>query len=341
MCRRIAGRLKDAIGYRSEAGQAMPSSHAAGTENPLAARFRLIDEAGLSEVRRSLELHYFGNDPRRLDTASGRRDLDIHLHARLDALRGSTIPWLNDASPLCGASVLEIGCGTGSGTVALAEQGANVIAVDIDEISLQVARDRCRVYGLDVPIVEANAMDVHDIFRGDRFDFILFTAALEHMTHEERIPAMQRTWNMLPDGNFWCVTESPNRLWYHDHHTSLLPFFHWLPDDLAFRYSRFSARSGFGELYADDESRANMLHFLRRGRGVSFHEFELAMMPADRLCIVSSKQDFLRERWASSRMAEHLTSTEHAFQSLLMRIGPQGIHRGFFERDLDLILRKN
>lgn len=39
-------------------------------------------------------------------------------------------------------------------------------------------------------------------------------------------------------------------------------------------------------------------HFLRRGRGVSFHEFELA------------------------------------------RVGPAGAHAGFYQEDLDLILRK-
>jgi hypothetical protein len=65
-------------------------------------------------------------------------------------------------------------------------------------------------------------------------------------------------------------------------HTSWLPFFQWLPDDLAFKYSRFSPRFNFGGMYGE-ETAERMLHFLRRGRGVSFHEFSLTMKPAETL----------------------------------------------------------
>ena len=73
-----------------------------------------------------------------LATPEGRRDLDDHSRRRLRVFRTQVIPWLESARTLSGARILEIGCGTGASTVALAEQGANVTAIDIDEESLLV-----------------------------------------------------------------------------------------------------------------------------------------------------------------------------------------------------------
>jgi ubiquinone/menaquinone biosynthesis C-methylase UbiE len=59
-----------------------------------------------------------------------------------------------------GARVLEIGCGTGSGLVALAERGAQVVGLDLDESSLEVARRRCSMHGVvaDLHVANANCM---------------------------------------------------------------------------------------------------------------------------------------------------------------------------------------
>jgi S-adenosylmethionine-dependent methyltransferase len=120
--------------------------------------------------------------------------------------------------------------------------------------------------------------EVLEKLEGSRFDVVVFYASLEHMTLEERGTAMRQAWQLLAPGDLWCVVDTPNRLWYHDGHTSMLPYFHWLPDDLAFAYSRRSPRAGFRECYRvpDTDSR---LHFQRRGRGVSYHELELALGP--------------------------------------------------------------
>jgi S-adenosylmethionine-dependent methyltransferase len=155
--------------------------------------------------------------------------------------------------------------------VALAEQGALRTGVDLVERSLLVARERCAAHCVIAAFHCANATDVHRRFAGEAFDLILFFAALEHMTHAERIAAMRSTWEMLPPGGLWGVIETPNRLWPEDRHTSLLPFYHWLPDDLAYRYSRFSPRRDFAGLYTGDPHDATMTDYLRRGRGVSYH----------------------------------------------------------------------
>lgn len=303
------------------------------------ANFRTIDKQQVDLIERSLRNNYFGRCPDGyLSTDWGKNDLEDNLSRRLDTDRNLIIPWLDEAGPLRDASILEIGCGTGCSTVALAEQGAKVTAIDVDESSLIVANERCRAYGLDVDFVQANATEVKRLFSGRHFDYIIFYASLEHMTLEERLSAMRVTWDSLADGALWCVIETPNRLWYYDEHTSRLPFHMWLPDELAFAYSRFSPRVNYRELYREytDESK---LHFLRRGRGVSFHEFELAMKPVGALKIKGSLNVTERRRGLLGLMKRRF-SNEYRYLSLLRRIAP-GLHEGFLQSFLYLIIEKD
>ena len=149
----------------------------------LSKRFIIIDGAGLERVKKSLEHNCYADWD--CSTQEYQSDLNTHLYERIESNRHRIIPWLNRAKTLNGASVLEIGCGTGSSTVALAEQGARVTAIDIDEQSLDVAKERCRIYGVDVSFSVCNATEAHRVFSQNQFDFIVFYACLEHMTHEE------------------------------------------------------------------------------------------------------------------------------------------------------------
>lgn len=303
----------------------------------LSANFRTVDKIEL--VESSLRNNYFARFPTDyLSTDWGKNDLANHLIRRLDADRNTIVPWLDAVRSLRNASILEIGCGTGSSTVALAEQGAEVTAIDVDDSSLAVASERCRAYGLTVNFAHANATDAHSLFAGRHFDYIIFYAALEHMTMQERLAAMSSTWQMLSPGNLWCVIDTPNRLWYYDAHTSLLPFLMWLPDDLAFAYSRFSPRQNYRERYREYTDEAK-LDFLRRGRGVSFHEFELAMKPLKALKVRSSLNLTNKHRGVSGLLKWRL-STEYRYISLLRRIAPE-LHEGFLQSFLNLIIEKD
>jgi len=307
----------------------------------LAARHRALDAKGSAALRYALSRHYFaGSPPDYLESEAGRRDLDDQLVRRLARDRERVIPWLDAARPLDGARVLEIGCGTGCATIALAEQGSSVTALDLCERSVQVARRRCELYGVDASFVVGNAIEVLDKLEGERFDFVIFFASLEHMTFAERKPAMRRAWELLAPGDLWCVVETPNRLWFHDAHTSLLPFFHWLPDEVAFEYSRMSPRESVRERYRELDEQA-LLHFLRRGRGVSYHDFELAIGSARRLDVVSSLTHFHRDRHRFPLLSwlRRRRSTAFRYERLLAQIAPD-LHPGFLQPDLDLVIRK-
>ncbi len=288
----------------------------------------------LADLELSLRTHYFNRQPLGyLETAQGQRDLANHLTNRLQNARTQIVPWVESVINLNGARVLEIGCGTGSGLVALAERGAKIIGVDLDEGCLQVARKRCALHGVVADLYATNATDVADLFEDTAFDLIILYASLEHMTYEERLHVIAETWTMLPPGKFWCVIETPNRLWHTDTHTSWLPFYHWLPDELAFRYARFSERTKFRECY-DELTEERKLHFSRRGRGVSFHELQLALGEFDRFEVVSYKNDFLRRLgWLGQ------DALSDSYVKLLRDLAPD-IHQAFLQEYLDLILRK-
>ena len=307
----------------------------------LAARQRALDANGLAALRHALCRLYFADAaPDYLESDAGRRDLADHLEGRLARDRDRVIPWLDAARPLEGARVLEIGCGTGCATVALAEQGSWVTALDLCERSLQVARRRCELHGVEASFVVGNAAELIDKLDGEHFDFVIFYASLEHMTFSERKAAMRSAWQLLAPGDLWCVVDTPNRLWFHDAHTSLLPFFHWLPDELAFEYSRHSPRANFREQYRDlDEE--SLLHFVRRGRGVSYHDFELALGSAQRLDVVSSLTHFhrARHRFPLLPWLRRRRTTAYRYERLLAQIAPD-IDPGFLQPDLDLVIRK-
>ncbi len=260
-------------------------------------------------------------------------DLGDHVINRLESDRQRIIPWLNAAMPLKGKKILEIGCGTGSSTIALAEQGAIVTGVDLDADALIVAEDRKKEYGLDnITIAYENAVNVHKVFKDD-FDFVIFFATIEHMTHEERMQGMKTTWEMLKPGAMWVVLETPNRLWYFDNHTSHLPFFQWLPDDLAFRYAHKSPRQDLAGSVKEEYNDENLLHFLRLGRGLSYHEFDLCMGDARKLNVVSSKIQFEKYEWLKA------SKLDKKFKSFIKEVYP-GLHDGFYDKSFDLIIKK-
>jgi S-adenosylmethionine-dependent methyltransferase len=295
---------------------------------------RSLDAAALAAVERSIRKNYHRGwrSEASYTPSAYQADLVDHLHNRIKDDRARIVPWLNNVRPLNGLRVLELGCGTGSSTVAIAEQGAKITGIDIDEDALLVARDRCAAYKVDASFESVNGCDLLKKFGSEKFDLIVYFACLEHMTIPERLQSLQQAWTMLPQKGLLAIVETPNRLWYYDEHTARLPFFHWLPDELAFAYSRFSKRDNFKDLYKiyDEDSK---MHFLRRGRGMSFHEIDLAIAPIDTLSIASALSD-------SRRLARWTSLDNRTYKSTMQKLFP-GIHSGFLDEYLDIVLVKD
>ncbi len=251
------------------------------TPRHLKKRQRFLPNADKENLEHSLRKNFFSkNEDGYLKSPLGINDLNDHLIGRLQSDRATIVPWLDSVKKLDGKHILEIGCGTGASTIAFAEQGAQLTAIDVDSLAIKDAKVRCKLYDLNVEFKICNATDIEKLFPQKQFDMIVFYASLEHMTYPERIASLSSAWSLLGSSGILAIIETPNRLWHFDSHTSLLPFFHWLPDEIAMEYSKMSVRKLFNKGFSTQVN-DEYTNFMRWGRGMSYHELELAISDID------------------------------------------------------------
>jgi SAM-dependent methyltransferase len=77
---------------------------------------------------------------------------------------------IEHTAPPAGGAILDMGCGTGRHSVALAQRGYQVTGVDLSRGMLAVAAERARAAGAAVEWVHANAAD---FVRPDAFDTVI------------------------------------------------------------------------------------------------------------------------------------------------------------------------
>jgi 2-polyprenyl-3-methyl-5-hydroxy-6-metoxy-1,4-benzoquinol methylase len=213
------------------------------------------------------------------------RHLHDHLRGRFDDCRRWFMPWLRRVLDLNASRVVEIGCGTGSTTAALALDAGEVEAYDIAGDSIDAARRRLQIMGLSNVRFHEHHPDlllaaIREQQSPQTVDCFVLFAVLEHQLLPERLATLKTCWELLRPGGFLVIADTPNRLCLHDFHTSWLPFFNALPDELALRYADRSPRQDFRDQIAAACTASDIdahLVLARLGRGVSYHEFELAI----------------------------------------------------------------
>jgi S-adenosylmethionine-dependent methyltransferase len=274
--------------------------------------------------------------PEYYSTVAGKANLAELLHQRQDSFRSRHVPFLIETIGLEGRSVLEIGCGVGSFTVALAEQGAIVTALDVDQPATKLCKKRLASYRVTANVVVGNALHLDSLFPGRTWDLIIYSASLEHMTPDERLASLRSALGLLSIGGHLCILGTPNRLWFFDEHTSLLPFYMWLQDEVAIEYRKYSPRPLFsGAELTQDQREA----FYRWGRGVSYHEIDLAFGGRDRYRVLGALAIFLRRHGFLQRLS-YARSLDARYKTILSKVGPPGLHPAFYENYLDLIIEK-
>ena len=239
----------------------------------------------ISAIRGAITSTFFaGVTPGFLETPEGRQAVEAQTMGRFNEVLASVVPWVGRHTDLARAEVIEIGCGAGASTAAFAAFCRRIHGYDIDEPGIRAAEQRLRILNLtncDLTLIapqdllpRAAADHPHGV------DIILCYAVLEHQTLAERLDTLRRCWSLLKDGGLLVVADTPNRLTYSDHHTSFLPFFHMLPHELALAYAHKSPRDSLWpslEASVAQGEAAATEHLIRWGRGVSYHEFELAL----------------------------------------------------------------
>lgn len=85
--------------------------------------------------------------------------------------------------------VLEIGCGIGTDTMNFARAGATVTAVDLSDESLQLARRRAEVFGLQdrITFIQANAERLSEFVPVATYDLVYSFGVIHHTPHPENV----------------------------------------------------------------------------------------------------------------------------------------------------------
>lgn len=134
---------------------------------------------------------YWNNRPcniRHSPSPIGTREYFDEVEARKYFVE-SHIPGFADFERWRGKRVLEIGCGIGTDTINFARHGALVTAVDLTEKSLELAKQRARVFGLEdrITFVQANAEELSSYVPVQKYDLIYSFGVIHHTPHPERV----------------------------------------------------------------------------------------------------------------------------------------------------------
>lgn len=99
------------------------------------------------------------------------------------------IPRFAEFPKWAGKRVLEIGCGIGTDTMNFARAGAQVTAVDLSEESIDIARQRARVFGLDdrITFYSADAERLSDVVPPEPYDLVYSFGVIHHTPHPKRV----------------------------------------------------------------------------------------------------------------------------------------------------------
>jgi SAM-dependent methyltransferase len=134
------------------------------------------------------------------------------LQARMDAnmaAMGDAVVAFARAKP--GMTVLDVGCGTGATSLALAQAGAQVTGLDISKPMLALARERAAKAALDITFIEADA-SVYPF--APEFDLIFSRFGV--MFFDAPVTAFANMRKALKPGGriaFICWRTPPENLW--------------------------------------------------------------------------------------------------------------------------------
>ncbi|MDH3310519.1 MAG: class I SAM-dependent methyltransferase [Gammaproteobacteria bacterium] len=229
----------------------------------------LLDSRLSNEFLRRLDRYMGDYDPSSTFANKYLNWYEDHSGRRSDWFRTDLIWRLELTRPLAGRKVLDFGCGTGSSSVVLADRGAEVVGVETEQISIDVATQRAKDLRVEercsfVRIPYINGQSGALPFRDESFDLCILIGVLEHMKPSERIACAAEINRVLKAEGDVFIFDTPNRAHPKDHHTTQLWFVGWMPESVARRYAilrqRFEQNQDFRRYGGNGVSRSQIDH---------------------------------------------------------------------------------
>lgn len=141
-------------------------------------------------------------------------------------------------------TVLDFGCGTGASTVVLATYAREVVAFDIDRESIDICKQRIKEHGMMDRVTFYCNRDIEEIIDliGALHPYvILMNGVLEHIPLSIvglRKKTMLSLFSLLSPGGYLFITDTPNRLFPLDFHSTHLWWIPWTKPGSRWAYSR-------------------------------------------------------------------------------------------------------
>ena len=115
--------------------------------------------------------------------------------------------WIDSHCPVAGRQLLDIGCGGGILSEAMAQRGAQVTGIDMGEAPLAVAKLHQLESGLEIDYIKATAEDFADQ-NPEKFDIVTCLEMLEHVPQPSSV--VRACADLLKPGG-WAFFSTINR----------------------------------------------------------------------------------------------------------------------------------
>ena len=109
-----------------------------------------------------------------------------------------------------GQRVLEVGCGDGTTSRLLAEQGNRVRSIDVSQVALQAASQHAEGSSLDLTYEHGDGRKLQ--FADNSFDYVVSEHLVEHLSLEDMRAHLAEVRRVLRPGGSYIIS-TPSRLW--------------------------------------------------------------------------------------------------------------------------------
>jgi SAM-dependent methyltransferase len=98
---------------------------------------------------------------------------------------------------------LDLGCGTGTSSLALAKAGWQVVGVDFAASAIRIARRRARAASLQIDFRQEDVLHLHEL-QGP-FDLVLDIGCYHSLSVAQRVDYLHNLDRLLPPGGTWLL----------------------------------------------------------------------------------------------------------------------------------------